>query len=250
MAMAPAEWPRGVALETLEEVGSTNDEARARAEAGEAGPLWIRAERQVRGKGRQGRTWTEASGNLYATLLIRPDASAAEASLYSFIASLAVAELFEAEGRIASLKWPNDALLDGGKAAGVLLEASGRSDRLDWLAVGVGVNLASHPEYDGASAHPPTSLAAAAGAAPSPEEALTRIAASVAKWSAVLETSGFASIREAWLSRAIKLGERIEARLPGETIPGVFEDVDETGALVLRTRTGARRIHAADIYFP
>ena len=244
------DWPHGVSLVTLAEVGSTNDEARLRADAGGAGPLWIRADRQVKGRGRQGRVWGEAAGNLYSTLLIRPDMSPATASLFSFVACLAVAELFEEYGGVAGLKWPNDALLNGGKAAGVLLEASGRNGALDWLAVGIGVNLASHPEADADALHPPTSLKAATGRDVSPDDALRHIAASVARWSAVLTTRGFAPIREAWLSRAVKLGERIEARLPGETVAGVFEDVDAEGALVLRTPTGARRIHAADIYFP
>lgn len=250
MLRREVDWPRGVGLIELPEVGSTNDEARRRAEAGAAAPLWIRADRQMRGKGRQGRVWAEAGGNLYATLLLRPQMNATTASLYSFIACLAVAELFEMFGRRAQMKWPNDALLDGGKAAGVLLEASGQGDRLDWLAIGVGVNLAAHPEADENAAHPPTSLLAATGAAPAPGDALRVIAASVARWGDVLDADGFGPIREAWLSRAIKLGERIEARLPGRSHVGVFEDVDETGALVLRTPTGARRIHAADIYFP
>ena len=243
-------WPSGVRYVSLPETGSTNDEARLRAEAGEPGPLWIRADRQVKGRGRQGRAWGEASGNLYSTLLIRPAMSPALASLYSFIACLAVAELFEAAGGRAELKWPNDALLNGGKAAGVLLEASGRDARLDWLAVGIGVNLAAHPQADAGALHPPTSLKAATGRDVAPEDALRAIAASVARWGDVLSAQGFAPIREAWLARAVRLGERIEARLPSETLSGVFEDMDAEGALVLRTPTGARRIHAADIYFP
>ncbi|MEL7462481.1 MAG: biotin--[acetyl-CoA-carboxylase] ligase [Pseudomonadota bacterium] len=250
MTIAGPDWPPGHRVVALAEVGSTNDEARARAEAGEPGPLWVRADRQVKGRGRQGRAWGEATGNLYSTLLIRPDMAPPTASLYSFIACLAVAELFEAYGCTAQLKWPNDALLNGGKAAGVLLEASGQGERLDWLAVGIGVNLAAHPEADPGALFPPTSLKASTGKIVAPDDALRHIAASVAMWGDVLKAQGFAPIREAWLARAIRLGERIEARLPDETIAGVFEDVDAEGALVLRTPTGARRIHAADIYFP
>ncbi len=244
-----ADWPAGIGLVELHEIGSTNDEARRRAEAGEPGPLWIRADRQVKGRGRQGRVWAEAGGNLYSTLLLRPRMDAATASLMSFVACLAVAELFEAHGGRAGLKWPNDALLDGGKAAGVLLEASGRGPRLDWLAVGIGVNLASHPEADAGAIHPPTDLCAATGADVSPREALGAIAVSLAGWTARLEAEGFDPIREAWLARAVRIGERIEARLPGESVVGVFEDVDGAGALVLRTPAGPRRVHAADIYF-
>ncbi len=213
-------------------------------------PLWIMAARQAKGRGRQGRVWAEAEGNLYATLLLRPDMTAVQASLMSFAAALAVADLFEAHGGQARLKWPNDALLNGGKAAGILLEGSGRGSRLDWLAVGIGVNLIHHPDPDPAAIHPPTSLYAATGATVSPEDALTVIAASLARTARTLTDQGFAPIRSAWISRAARLGEVITARLPSEHITGRFEDVDAEGALVLRTANGQRRIHAADIYFP
>lgn len=243
------QWPHGVGVLKLDEIDSTNTEARRRFEAGERGPLWITAARQTGGKARQGRVWSSEAGNLYATLLFRPKMPAATASLFSFVACLAVAELFEAFGAKAQVKWPNDALIDGKKCAGVLLEGSGQGGELDWLAIGCGVNLTFHPEPDPDAIHPPTSLLAETGQRVSTEDALIHLAASVAHWGKVLQTQGFAPVREAWINRAIKLGQPIEARMAKETVPGVFEDVDETGALVLRTPTGARKLHAADIYF-
>ena len=174
---------------------------------------------------------------------------ASTASLFSFVACLAVAELFEAYGAKAQVKWPNDALIDGKKCAGVLLEGSGQGGEMDWLAIGCGVNLTFHPDPDPAAIHSPTSLLAETGQRVTTEDALIHLAASVAHWGGVLQTQGFTPVREAWIYRAAKLGQRIEARMAKETVPGVFEDVDETGALVLRTPTGARKLHAADIYF-
>ena len=243
------EWPHGVGLVKLDEIDSTNTEARRRFEAGERGPLWITAARQTVGKGRSGRVWTSETGNLYATLLFQPQMPSSTASLFSFVACLAVAELFEAHGACAQVKWPNDALIDGKKCAGVLLEGSGQGGTLDWMAIGCGVNLTHHPEPDAAAIHPPTSLLAQTGRRVSTEDALIHLAASVARWGEVLQTQGFVPVREAWISRAARLGERIEARTSRETVPGVFEDVDETGARVLRTPTGARKVHAADVYF-
>lgn len=244
-----AEWPRGVGLVILDEIDSTNEEARRRAAAGAEAPLWIMARRQLAGRGRQGRVWAEGDGNLYATLLMRPGMPASMSALLSFAACLSVAEFFEAQGGRAALKWPNDALLGDGKAAGVLLESAGRGGKLDWLAIGVGVNLVSAPVADGAGPHPPTSVLRETGAQVEAEDALTMIAARLARWAAVLTMEGFAPLRDAWLSRAARLGQRIEARTPRESVAGVFEDVDTEGALVLRTATGPRRIHAADIYF-
>ncbi|MFV0472772.1 MAG: biotin--[acetyl-CoA-carboxylase] ligase, partial [Pikeienuella sp.] len=131
----------------------------------------------------------------------------------------------------------------------VLLESEGGGGALDWLAIGVGVNLVAAPPAEPDSIHPPTSLLAETGARLEPVEALGRIAARLAHWSASLSIHGFAPLREAWLARATRLGQRIEARMTRESVSGVFEDVDAEGALVLRTPNGIRRIHAADIYF-
>lgn len=168
----------------------------------------------------------------------------------SFAACLAVAEMFDllAPGVPVALKWPNDALLNGGKAAGVLLESAGAGARVDWLAVGVGVNLSHCPAPEGC-AWTPTSVALETGCSPAPELALEMLAASFARWSAVLEDQGFAPLRAAWLARAARLGQKIVAKLPDVTVEGVFTDIDAEGALVLTQGGRVRRIQAADVYF-
>ena len=130
-------WPPGIGLVRLAEVDSTNAEARRRAEAGEAGPLWITAGRQTQGKGRRGRAWETGPDNLAATLLLQPDAPPAQAAQLSFAAALAVADLAAhyAPDVAVTVKWPTDVLARGRKLAGILLEV-GR----DWLAVGIGVS--------------------------------------------------------------------------------------------------------------
>jgi BirA family biotin operon repressor/biotin-[acetyl-CoA-carboxylase] ligase len=181
---------------------------------------------------------------------MRPDMPPPRAALLSFAACLSVADLFDAvaPGATVTLKWPNDALLNGRKAAGVLLESGGGGGRVDWLAVGVGVNLACHPEAE-ADAWPPTSVASEVGGAPTPEEALRLLAAAFAGWSARLAAEGFAPLRAAWLARAARLGQPLVARLPTETAEGVFLDLDADGALVLGCAGGPRRIRAADVFF-
>lgn len=244
------DWPHGVGLLRLEETDSTNEEARRRAAAGERGPLWIVARRQTAARGRRGRAWSAPEGNLSATCLLRPVLPPAQAALLSFAACLAVAETFDVLAPAAEvrLKWPNDALLNGRKAAGVLLEGAGGGARLDWLAVGIGLNLA-HAPAPMPEAWPPTSVAAETGAAPGPEDALGLLAPAFAHWARRLEHEGFAPLRAAWLARAARLGEKIVARLPSEAVEGVFADIDEAGALVLSRCGGLRRIQAADVHF-
>src|SRR5579862_4970989 len=102
-----------VPIRWFDELDSTNAEARRLAEAGESGPLWIAARRQTQGRGRRGRAWETAQGNLAATLLVSPDAPLAEAAQLSFVAAFAVRDM--ALGYVASerlkYKWPNDLLL-------------------------------------------------------------------------------------------------------------------------------------------
>lgn len=243
-------WPEGVGRLLLDTVDSTNEEARRQAAQGAPGPLWIMARRQTAARGRRGRAWIAPEGNLSATCLLRPEGPPARVALTSFAACLAVAELFEtlAPQATVALKWPNDALVNGRKAAGVLLESAGAGARLDWLAVGVGVNLAHHPDPE-PDAWPPTSVARETGAAPPPETALELLAGAFARWSALLDAQGFAPLRAAWLARAARLGQKVTARLPDATVEGVFADLDPTGALVLSQGGAMRRIQAADVYF-
>ncbi|MEM6487528.1 MAG: biotin--[acetyl-CoA-carboxylase] ligase [Pseudomonadota bacterium] len=239
----------------LDTVDSTNAETARRAAAGDPGPLWVAARRQTAARARRGRTWAMGQGNLAASLLIRPAMPPATAALASFAACLAVGELLDyaAPGHDVAFKWPNDALLDGCKVAGVLLEAASARERVAWLVIGIGVNLAEGPPPDALrpGATPPIALAAATGRAPTPEQALAVLAPALARWLHRLQHEGFAPLRRAWLARAARLGETIGAGLADERLEGRFVDVDDTGALVLITTGGHRRVvTAADIFFP
>lgn len=241
-----SDWPGGYDRLILDQIDSTNDEARRRAPAPR--PVWIAARRQTAGRGRQGRAWEAPEGNLAATLLIARDDPPGALARLTFHTSLALGDLFAHFAPQAEIrtKWPNDALLNGKKAAGILLENFGSGGgRAANLGIGIGINLAHHPE-PGSSRWPPTSIAAEAGQAPGFEAALTVLANRLDQW---LSVEDFASIRAEWLSRASHLGREIEARLPNRTLTGVFEDVDADGALVLRTPGGTERIAAADIFF-
>jgi BirA family biotin operon repressor/biotin-[acetyl-CoA-carboxylase] ligase len=244
----PAAWPSGFELLEFDEIDSTNEEARRRAEAGEPGPVWIRGGLQTKGRGRRGRDWVSPTGNLFATLMIRPPLRAAEAARLSFAAALSVADMFDlyVDPARIKLKWPNDVQLDGGKVCGILLESSAHADgNVDWLAIGIGVNLANHPHLD----EPRTIALADVTAPPTPTEALTHLAAAFARWFAAYEDEGFSALREPWLARARGLGEPITVRLPREELHGVFAGIDGEGALVLETQGATRKITAGEVFF-
>ena len=235
-------------IEIFDALDSTNEEAKRRALDGEAGPLWIVARAQSAGRGRRGRSWTSAEGNLFTTGLFRLDTAPARAAQLSFSAALAVADMASEQigPEHVRLKWPNDVLVEGRKLAGILLESGSLSSGGLWLAVGIGVNLAHHPED---SERPATDLAQH-GASVTPEKAVERLADRFEHWRAVWAEQGFAAIRQAWLARAWGLGEPCTARLSDETVEGVFADLADDGTLRLDLPDGARRfISAGDVFF-
>jgi len=240
-------WPSAYSRVQFDELDSTNSEARRLAEKGEQGPLWILAARQTGGRGRRGRVWHSGEGNLAATLLLRPKTSPAVIGQLSFVAALAAAQMAQhyAPAIPIQVKWPNDVLADGSKLAGILLE-SGEDAQDRWLAIGIGVNLASFPPD---TEFPATSLAQLGIAAPAAEEALTVLAARFAHWYDVWMSEGFETVRAAWLARAGGLGKSIRARLPDAVHEGVFEGVDAQGALLLNQQGQVRAIAAGEVFF-
>ena len=146
-----------------------------------------------------------------------------------------------ATGRTAglTLKWPNDVLLNDRKVAGLLLEAeTGGGDIPDWVILGLGVNVGVFP---GDTDFPATSLRAEHWSA-TEVDCLESFCRHFKSWSGKWLEEGFAPIRKTWLWRCFGLGEEIEVRLDDETVKGVFTDLDEDGALVLKTADGERRI--------
>ena len=184
-----------------------------------------------------------------ASYLCRPGKDPADAALRSFTISLALSDALIALGVDAhdiALKWPNDVLYKSGKLAGILLESTNVEGEL-LLCIGIGVNLVGLPDTAtlDATAMRPASLDGMI----KPDELLSALAASFAKWEQVLLSEGFAPIRTAWLSRAAKIGEIITARLPNAEYRGMFETVDDSGALVLKTLQETLHLPAADVFF-
>lgn len=235
-----------IAFESLD---STNDEAKRRALNGETGPLWIMAKTQTKGRGRRNRAWVSEPGNLYTTGLFHLTSTPAEAANLSFAAALAVGDVCArfVNGRQIGLKWPNDVLVDGRKITGILLESGAHKDGGIWLAVGIGINIAHHPE---ASDRPATSLAQF-GLKLEPEQVMVVLAERFEYWKRKWTHDGFSAIRQAWLARAHGLGAPCLARLEGEELSGVFADLGPSGELRLDLNDGQRRyISAGDVFFP
>lgn len=247
------DWPESVARHVLERVDSTNAEA-FRLAPHLSGPAWVMARRQESGRGRRGRPWSDPPGNFAATLVLRPEGGPADAARLSFVAALALHDaLVDLCGPQLSLalKWPNDVLLNGGKLSGILLESNGTGKSAAALAIGIGVNLAATPAPGDVEqqATRPVSLLEETGLKLAPEELLDALAPAFEHWQQRMRAEGFTPIRQAWLARAARLGETIQARVGETRIEGRFDGIDETGALILTTKTGRQAIPAAEIFF-
>jgi BirA family biotin operon repressor/biotin-[acetyl-CoA-carboxylase] ligase len=195
--------------------------------------LWLRADRQTGGKGRQGRAWQSPAGNLHASTLVRLQPGDPPAPTLALVAAVALHDAVRRHAPEARIKWPNDLLVDGAKLAGILLERQG-----DAVIVGFGVNLAYHPEdLD----RPATSLKPPVAPDPFLECLATAFAARLGAWRA----EGLAPIRTAWLAAAHPIG----TALVTHDADGTFDGLDESGALRLRLPGGAvRLIHAGDVF--
>lgn len=238
-------------LVTLDRVDSTNEEAKRRAAAGAPAGTLVWAREQTAGRARRGRRWSSPPGNLYCSLLLRPEGPAARALQLSFVAAVALAEAVAGllpAAKAVECKWPNDVLIDGRKVAGILLEGTAADgDRLEWLVVGAGVNVAGFPA---ATEFPATSLRAEGYAGADVGAVLEAFAEGFARWVATWQAEGFGAVRAAWLGRARGLGAPLTVRLERETLEGTFCDLDADGALVLKAAAGCRRITSGDVFFP
>jgi BirA family biotin operon repressor/biotin-[acetyl-CoA-carboxylase] ligase len=244
------QWPDGVDRIIHDSVDSTMTEA-ARVAAFVTSPTWIMAHNQTAARGRRGRVWVAPVGNLNATLVFKPEATPAQAAQRSFLAAnalYAALALYVPANKL-SLKWPNDVLLNGGKVAGILLEAASNGAGVAYLSIGIGVNLSHVPENVPDVAFAPTSLKAAGGWDVDASDFLTSLANAYAVQEDLLASHGFAHIRANWLKHAARLGEVITARTSTAAFTGLFDTIDADGNLVLITADGAQTIAAADVYF-
>ena len=228
-------------IRTVAETGSTNADMLVLARDGAEEGLWLRAQQQTAGRGRQGKEWTSPAGNLYVSTLIRLRPSDPPAATLALVAAVALREAVAVFGVAAQVKWPNDLLVGGAKLSGILLE---RSD--DAVVIGIGVNLAHHPNLPD---RPTTSLAAL-GAVVAPDVFLEVLSEAHARWLGRWRGEGLATIRGAWLAVAHPVGTALTVRLPDGGIEnGLFDGLDADGALLLRLASGRTHvIHAADVF--
>jgi BirA family biotin operon repressor/biotin-[acetyl-CoA-carboxylase] ligase len=246
------EWLGRSALICKALTGSTNSDVSALGRAGAPEGAVVVADAQTAGRGRLGRTWVSRPGlNLYLSILLRPSIVPAAAPQLALVAGLAVAETFEEEGLSASIKWPNDVLLGGRKACGILTELEAEADRVDFVVVGIGVNLNSVDED-----FPPelrsraTSLRLARGREVERARFAAQLLSRFERCYERFREHGFGGLASEWERRSALVGRELTIDGAGETVSGEYAGIDAEGALLLRDREaagGIRRVLAGDV---
>ncbi|HEY8368209.1 MAG TPA: biotin--[acetyl-CoA-carboxylase] ligase [Thermodesulfobacteriota bacterium] len=245
----------GRPLEVHGAVGSTNDLVREAARAGAPEGLAVLADAQTAGRGRLGRPWVSPAGvNVYLSVLLRPDLPAPAAPRLTLLGGVAVATTALAFGLVPTLKWPNDLLLGGRKAAGVLADLeTDREGRIEHLVLGVGVNVNLDPSSLPADLAPlATSFAAELGREVDRAVVARHLLEALDAWVDRARRDGFEPVREAWLRLSGLPGTRVAVAVGGpganaEVVEGVAIGLGDDGALLLETPSGRRTVVSGEV---
>lgn len=214
---------------------STMDDAAQWARDGAEEGAVVVAETQTASRGRQGRRWVSDAGNLYFSVLFRPDAAALP--LLSPLAGVAVARAVRrVAGLYPAIKWPNDIIIDGRKVAGILAESALSGSRIDYAIVGVGVNIALDVSADPEIAGTAASLNQLAGAEVDRAELLRRILQYMD--ALYLDLHRRRSPIPEWRRWLDTIGKRVTVAHYDTAQTGLAEDIDDAGNLILRTDAG------------
>jgi len=220
---------------------STQEIAKALAAQGVAEGTIVVAETQSKGRGRVGRQWSSPQGGVYFSIILRPDMNPSEALRLPLVAGVAVAKTIKRNTKLdPRLKWPNDIMIDGKKIGGILTEMNAEMDRLDWVIIGIGLNVnMSQQSFPADVEGTATSLMEAVGKSVPRVKLLQDILAEFETLYNELMKSGFETIRMKWKALSNTIGEKVVVTLPNGQIKGVAVDIDADGALMLEKDDGS-----------
>jgi BirA family biotin operon repressor/biotin-[acetyl-CoA-carboxylase] ligase len=232
-----------------EAVSSTNELAFRLASEGAGHGEVVIAEEQTQGKGRRGRSWISPPGlNLYFSVILRPELAPQRAPELTLVAAVAGVEALRGLGATAEIKWPNDLVIGERKVGGILTELSSDPDRIHFAVLGMGINLNGSPSQSPELAGRATCVAEATGKRVRRAHFAVDLWLRLESWLDLHAEEGFSKVRDAWRESCATLRKKVSVETGTEPIVGIAEDIDESGALLLRTEDGGlQRIFAGDV---
>lgn len=234
-------------------IGSTNEFAYLRALQGEMEGALVIAEQQSKGRGRKSRAWDSPfNKGLWFSLILRPELTASRAGLVPYLAGVSVAEAIENFIDLKpQVKWPNDLLLNGRKFCGILSEVEFENNMIKFIILGIGINV-NHKkdEFPEEFREQATSLRIESDSRIDRADFLAAVIRQLENNYKKMKLNGFKDIIEQWKNRCPQLGKKVVIIQDDAKYEGIFEDLNNEGCLLLRTKAGEiKKIVAGDIDF-
>lgn len=222
----------------LDEVDSTNSYARKLARSGVPHGTVVRAEQQAAGRGREGRLWVSPPGdNLYLSIILFPEFSLRQAGIVALLTPVAVEETISSMyGMDVKLKWPNDLLVNEKKISGILIELAAQKENIDYMIVGIGVNLNTGIKKDSKLAKKSTSVREETGSLVPIEPFCEKLLDNFEKWYEKVDTP--ALIIRQWKKSSCTIGKQVTLKTGNMEVSGKAVDITGDGALLLETSPG------------
>ncbi len=238
----------GCKIYTFDTIDSTNNCARALAGCWADEGTVVIAEQQTAGRGRLGRPWVaNPNENLTFSIILRPTIPADSINLLPLAVAVAVAGAVEKlTGLKPECKWPNDLILDNKKAAGILLEGSFKQNTVEWIVIGIGVNV-NQTLFPGELESKATSLKLVAGRDIDRISLFHTILEQFERTYHTGSKSGFQSILPDWIARTRMIDRNISVLEHGTLLSGTVKGVSRDGGLILRSDGGERTLFAGDV---
>jgi len=228
-------------------LGSTNDLAYELAEKNAKEGTVVFAEEQTKGKGRHGRNWVSPpKSGIYFSVILKPAIPPSEIPRITLLSAVSVAKAIRAaSGLEAMIKWPNDVLVHGKKLCGILTEMKAEQDKIDFVIVGIGINVNAAIKNLPKGA---TSIKEELHAAISRVELARKILEILDENYLKFKKEGFDPIIDEWKALTEMLGARIKISLPNRTFEGLAHDIDADGSLLVRLDSGiVEKVSSGDV---
>jgi len=236
----------------FDELSSTNIKAKELARHGEQEGTIVISRVQTKGRGRFDRKWESPDGGLYFSVIFRPQVKSDKTTLLSLVAALSICETINSIYAISStIKWPNDVRINGKKVAGILLESESDGNKLDFVILGMGINLNTHidqlsPELKSTS----TSIVNELKQSVDHHEFLRYLLLTLNKYYTVFLNHDINSILSEWKKHSDALGRNVKIVTSSDEIVGKALDIDESGFLIVVTDSGEhKKVTSGDCFY-
>lgn len=223
----------------LNEVDSTNEEAKRQGTAGAPHGTLCLAERQTDGKGRLGRNWVSTPGDgVWMSLLLRPNLAPFEVTQITLLAGLATCRAIRSlTGCDALIKWPNDIVIGGRKVVGILTEMAAQAECIDYLVVGIGINV-NHSKFPEELAQKATSLSMETGKKWTRSRLVQEVLVEMEDLYDSFLTEMTSAFLDDYRKLCVSLGKQVRVQRGSTTLQGTAIDINTRGELIIKTSQG------------